>query len=195
MKAAGISICTVVIGCSAGGIDALFRLLGGLPATFGLSFIVVQHLPDQVDSKLVEIFRWRLDLEVREAQDKEDIRPSTLYFAPPGYHLSVESDRSFSLSREEHVHHARPSIDLLFESAADAFGPALMGILLTGANEDGAAGLKRIAEAGGRTVVQSPAEAQVPIMPEAALRLFQPDHVLPLQDIRRLLVELDEAGC
>lgn len=186
---------TVVIGSSAGGIDALLQLLGGLAADFSLSLTAVQHLPDRVDSRLVEVFDARLAIAVKEAQDKECIAPGTLYFAPPGYHLSIEADCSFSLSREEPVNHARPSIDLLFESAADVFGDALMGVLLTGANADGAQGLKRIAEAGGRTVVQSPAQAQVAIMPEAALRLFTPDHILPLEGIRRLLVDLDKAGC
>lgn len=190
-----LRICTVAIGSSAGGIEALLKLLVGLPADFCLSLIVVQHLPDRIDSRLAEVFGARLSFAVKEAQDKESIAAGTLYFAPPGYHLSVEADRSFSLSREEPVNHARPSIDLLFESAADAFGAELMGILLTGANEDGAQGLRKIAEAGGRTVVQSPAQAQVATMPEAALRLFTPDHILPLQGIRQLLVDLDKAGC
>lgn len=188
-------ICTVVIGSSAGGIAALLQLLGGFSSAFRLTVIAVQHLPDRNDSLMVQLFEERLGMPVREAQDKEDIRAGTVYFAPPGYHLSIEADRSFSLSREEPVNHARPSIDLLFESAADAYGPALMGILLTGANYDGALGLKRIAETGGSTVVQSPAQAQVATMPEAALRLFTPDHILPLEGIRRLLLELDEAGC
>lgn len=189
------AIRTVVIGSSAGGIDALLRLLGGFQTDYSPSIIAVQHLPDRNDGRLVEIFAARMDMAVKEAQDKEAIARGTLYFAPAGYHLSVEQDRSFSLSREERVNHARPSIDVLFESAADAFGPELMGVLLTGANHDGAQGLKRIYENGGLTVVQSPAQAQVATMPEAALRLFTPDHILPLEGIRRLLVKLDDARC
>lgn len=195
MSAAAARICTVVIGSSAGGIDALLRVLGGVDCSFAPSIIVVQHLPDRNDARLVEIFAARLGMVVKEAQDKEGIAPGALYFAPAGYHLSLEQDRSFSLSREEPVNHARPSIDVLFESAAEVFGPGLMGILLTGANHDGARGLKKIAESGGITVVQSPAQAQVATMPEAALRLFTPDHILPLEGIRRLLVELDDPGC
>ncbi|MEC5213984.1 two-component system chemotaxis response regulator CheB [Polaromonas sp. CG_9.5] len=182
----------VVIGASAGGVDALMTILPGLSPTFGLPIVVVLHLPEGRPSLLAHIFGLRLSIPVREAADKESIAPSTVYFAPPGYHLSVEADRSFSLSCEAPVHFSRPSIDLLLESAADAYGAALAGILLTGANFDGAAGLAKIKECGGFTVVQNPAQAQVATMPEAALRQHTPDLILDLEDIRSLLPQLEK---
>lgn len=182
----------VVIGASAGGVDALLAVLPGLPSTFSLPIVVVLHVPEGRSSLLAHLFGLRLPIAVREAADKELIAPATVYFAPPGYHLSVEADRSFSLSCEAPVHFSRPSIDLLMESAADAYGPALAGILLTGANFDGAAGLAKIRQCGGFTVVQNPAQAQVATMPEAALRQHTPDLILDLKDIRSLLPKLEK---
>lgn len=181
----------VVIGASAGGVDALLQLLTGLPDRYRLPIVAVLHLPETRDSLLADIFRKRLAIQVHEAADKEAVAPGTLYFAGSGYHLFIEKEKTFSLSCEAPVQYSRPSIDLLMESAADAYGPRLAGILLTGANYDGAAGLARIAERGGLTVVQDPAEAQVATMPEAAIALLQPSLVLPLDGIRRLLLELD----
>jgi two-component system chemotaxis response regulator CheB len=132
---------------------------------------------------------------VVEALDKAVIEAGTLYLAAPGYHLSVEQDRSLSLSLEERLHYSRPAIDYLFESAADAYGPALLAVLLTGANQDGARGLAHVKRLGGLTVVQDPAEAQVATMPDAALALQQPDHILTLHGIGRLLVELEGTSC
>ena len=185
----------VVIGASAGGVQALLALLADLPVSFRLPIVAVLHLPDNRDSELAEIFEHRLSMAVREAADKESIAPATLYFAGSGYHLSVEMDRSFSLSCEAPVHYSRPSIDVLMESAADAYGASLAGILLTGANIDGAAGLANIGQRGGLTVVQDPAEAQMPTMPEAAIRKRQPDLILTLDGIRRLLLKLDGTSC
>jgi two-component system, chemotaxis family, protein-glutamate methylesterase/glutaminase len=185
----------VVIGASAGGVQALLTLLSDLPASFRLPMVAVLHLPDDRDSELAEIFQHRLAITVREAADKESIAPATLYFAGSGYHLSVEMDRSFSLSCEAPVHYARPSIDVLMESAADAYGAGLAGILLTGANFDGAAGLAKIRQRGGLTVVQDPVEAQVRTMPEAAIRKRQPNLILTLDGIRRLLLQLDNPSC
>jgi len=185
----------VVIGASAGGVHALLSLLSGLPDNFRLPVVAVLHLPNDRDSRLAEIFRQKLSIAVREAADKEKIAPATLYFAGPGYHLSVEMDRSFSLSCEEPVHYARPSIDVLMESAADAYGASLAGILLTGANFDGAAGLARIRQQGGLTVVQDPAEAEVATMPKAAILKLQPSLILTLDGIRSLLLNLDKNLC
>ncbi|HYW58093.1 MAG TPA: chemotaxis protein CheB [Polaromonas sp.] len=182
----------VVIGASAGGVQALLALLSGLPAKFSLPIIAVLHLPKERDSRLADVFQQRLPMTVREAGDKEAIAPSTLYFAGSGYHLSIEMDRTFSLSCEEPVNYSRPSIDILMESAADAYGARLAGVLLTGANFDGAAGLARIKQRGGITAVQDPAEAQVATMPEAAIRKLKPNLILPLDDMRRLLVQLDQ---
>ncbi len=127
---------------------------------------------------------------MREAADKQAIEPGTVYFAPSGYHLLVENDMSFSLSCDPREHFSRPSIDVMMDSAADAWGPGLAGVLLTGANEDGAAGLSRVGKAGGLTVVQDPAEAQSSTMPQAAIDLKSPDFVLPLKDIKTLIARL-----
>ena len=182
----------IVIGASAGGFEALLAILGGLPATYPMPIAVVLHLPDNHDSRLAELFGYRLALRVREARDKESLAPGILYFAPSGYHLSIETDRSFSLSCEERVSYARPSIDVLFASAADAYGKSLAAILLTGANYDGAAGLSGTQLAGAMTIVQDPASAEVPTMPEAALRRMKPDLILPLAEIHSLLCRLGE---
>jgi two-component system chemotaxis response regulator CheB len=182
----------VVIGASAGGVHALLALLSGLPERFSLPIIAVLHLPQERDSRLANVFQQRLGMAVREAADKEPIAPSTLYFAGSGYHLSVEMDRTFSLSCEEPVNYSRPSIDVLMESAADAYGTGLAGLLLTGANFDGAAGLARIKQRGGLTAVQDPAEAQVATMPRAAIRKLKPNLILTLDGIRQLLIQLDQ---
>jgi len=181
----------VVIGASAGGVHALLALLSGLPERFSLPIIAVLHLPQERDSRLADVFQQRLGMAVREATDKEAIAPSTLYFAGSGYHLSIEMDRTFSLSCEEPVNYSRPSIDVLMDSAADAYGPSLAGVLLTGANFDGAAGLARIKQRGGLTAVQDPAEAQVATMPQAAIRKLKPNLILTLDGIRQLLIQLD----
>lgn len=181
----------VVIGGSAGGLEAMMRMLSGLPAGFRLPLIALLHLPGDGDSKLADVFGARLAIPVQEAVDKTRIAPGTLYLAPGGYHLLVEQDYSLALSCEAPVHHSRPSIDVLMESAADAWGERLMGILLTGANDDGADGLARIGEAGGLTVVQDPQEAAMPTMPRAAIRRRAPDLVLTLDRIRALLLELN----
>lgn len=181
----------VVIGTSAGGLAALSVLVAGLEATFRLPLLVVQHIPSGVPTQLAEIFQRKTGLHVKEADEKERVRGGTLYFAAPGYHLLVEQDASLSLSQDDSVHFSRPSIDVLFESAADAWGERVAGILLTGANEDGAAGLEAIHRAGGLTIVQDPDEAEVDSMPRAALQRFAPDYILPLRDIHRLLRELE----
>jgi len=169
----------IVIGASAGGLQVLLPLA------------VVLHLPDDRNSRLAELFQQRLALRVREAEDKDAILPGSLYFAPPGYHLLVEDDFTLSLSRDEPVQFSRPSIDVLFESAADALGEQVCGILLTGANQDGASGLHALAQNRGITVVQSPQSAEVPTMPEAALKRFHPDFVLDVPGIHLLLIELE----
>jgi two-component system chemotaxis response regulator CheB len=182
----------VVIGASAGGFEALLAVLKGLPASYPMPLVVVLHLPENHESRLAELFGLRLPLRAREARDKESLAAGTVYFAPSGYHLSIESDRSFSLSCEDRVSYARPSIDVLFASAADAYGKSLAGILLTGANHDGAAGLAGMRVAGALTIVQNPATAEVSTMPEAALRRMTPDLILPLAEINSLLHRLGQ---
>lgn len=185
----------IVVGASAGGVEALLSVFGALAPGFNLPIIAVLHLPDERRSQLAEVFDRRLAIPVVEARDKETIQPGTLYFASPGYHLSVEHDHSLSLSQEERVHHSRPAIDYLFESDADAYGPNLLAILLTGANQDGARGLAQVKQRGGTTVIQDPAEARVAVMPMAALALHTPDHILTLSRIGDLLASLEPSPC
>jgi two-component system chemotaxis response regulator CheB len=185
----------IVIGASAGGVEALLNILSPLREGFVLPIIVVLHLPEARRSQLAEVFARRVAMPVLEAIDKTRVEAGTLYFAGPGYHLSVEQDRSFSLSLEPRVHHSRPAIDFLFESAADAYGPTLAAVLLTGANQDGARGLAQVKQHGGLTIVQDPEEAQIATMPQAALDLHQPDHILPIRGIGRLIVELEQIAC
>lgn len=177
----------VAIGASAGGIDAVFTLLQGLQPPLDAAVIVVLHLPPQHDSHLVQVFGHRTGVPVREAEPRAPVRPGAVYVAPAGYHLLVEHDRTFSLSCDAPVLFSRPSIDVLFESCAEAYGPQLLGMILTGANEDGAAGLAAVKRLGGVAAVQDPAEAAHPTMPAAALEAAQPDFVLPLPALRGLL--------
>ncbi|WP_315130318.1 chemotaxis protein CheB [Achromobacter marplatensis] len=165
----------IVIGGSSGAIDALNTLLPALPAGLDAAVVVVLHLPRDRRSLLVDIFRERCALTVQEAEDQLWMRPGHLYFAPPDYHLLVDRGPRLALSVGAPVYFSRPSIDVLFESAADCYGEKLLGVLLSGANEDGAAGLAAIHAAGGRTIVQAPASAAMPTMPEAALAR-QPAH-------------------
>ena len=187
----GRRVDAVVIGGSAGSVDALIQLLPALPEGFTLPVFCILHMPQDRDSRLAELFNERLPVPVREAVDKEAIVAGTVYFAGPGYHLSVERDFTFSLSCEPPVHYARPAIDLLMESSAEAYGDGLVGILLTGANHDGADGMARIRASGGFTVVQDPMDAQVATMPLEAIRRCNPHLVLPLARIRALLPLLE----
>jgi two-component system chemotaxis response regulator CheB len=180
----------VVVGASAGGVEALSVILPALPDDTRAAVFVVLHLPRDRPSLLVDIFGRKCALNVREAEDKEPVDPGTVYFAPNNYHLLLERGPQLALSVDDLVHHSRPSIDVLFESAADVYRNRLLGILLTGANEDGALGLAAIHGAGGITVVQDPATAHSRQMVAAALRLRTPDHVLPLQGIASLLATL-----
>jgi two-component system chemotaxis response regulator CheB len=189
---AGRNIAALVIGASAGGIDALLTLLPALPPGFALPVVCILHLPGDRDSRLAELFDERIALPVREAADKQPVEPGTVYFAVPGYHLSIEHDFHFSLSCEPPVNFARPAIDVLMESAADAYGPRLAGVLLTGANQDGADGMARIRTSGGLTIVQDPHEAQAPAMPTHAIRRAHPHLVLPLARIAALLPMLEK---
>jgi len=186
------SIQAIVIGASAGGIDALLGILGGLPASFKPPILVAVHLAEDRESRLTAVFRPRVALPVREAIDKTAIEPGTVHFACAGYHLLVERDHTLSLSCEPPVHYSRPSIDLLMESAADVYGAGLVGILLTGANRDGAYGLARVKQMGGLTVVQDPRQARVAIMPQAAIDYLRPDLILPLNEIHTLLLTLEK---
>lgn len=180
----------VVIGASAGAIDALAAILPVLPAAYPLPILVAIHLPPDQNSVLVEIFGPKCRVEVREAEDKEPIRPGTVYFAPPDYHLLVETDRRLSLSSEEPVLFSRPAIDVLFESAADAYSDSLIGVVLTGASRDGAQGLRAIQAVGGAALVQRPDRAHSPAMPQAALDACPGARALSLDEIAAYLLEV-----
>ena len=179
----------IVIGASAGALEALSQVLPALPGGFPLPIMVVVHLPADKKSIFAELLRARCAIDVREAEDKEVMQPATAYFAPPDYHLLAESDGSLSLSADEPVLYSRPSIDVLFESAAEVYGGRLIGIILTGANNDGAAGVRAICAAGGRVIVQNPATAFASAMPEAAIEACSTAEVLLLDEITQRLVQ------
>lgn len=160
----------IVIGASAGAVEALSRLLPPLPASFPLPILIVVHLPADKKSVMADLFRAKCHMQVHEAEDKQAIEPGTIYFAPSDYHILVEKNGTISLSSEEPVLFSRPSIDILFETAADAYGETLIGIILTGANNDGAEGLRAVMASGGQALVQSPALAHARYMPEFALK-------------------------
>lgn len=159
----------IVMGGSAGSLEALSRILPLLPENFSVPILIVVHLPPDKKSVLAELLRNKCKLEVHEAGDKEPIRGGHVYLAPPDYHLLVEPGGYTSLSYDAPQLFSRPSIDVLFESAADVYGPRLIAAILSGANNDGAKGLKVVAGEGGLTLVQSPGDAYSPTMPEAAL--------------------------
>jgi two-component system, chemotaxis family, protein-glutamate methylesterase/glutaminase len=183
----------VVIGTSAGGLKALRTLLIPLPASFRLPVMVVQHISASSDGFWIEMLNNACPLTVKEADEKEAIRPGHVYIAPPNYHLLVEDNRVFSLSTDWRVNYARPSIDVLFESAAMAYRSKLIGIVMTGSNNDGANGLKAIKEAGGLTIAQDPATAEAAYMPECAIAATRVDHILPLEKILNLLLTIDRS--
>jgi two-component system chemotaxis response regulator CheB len=178
----------VVIGASWGGLSALTRVLAGLPPDFPIPVVIAQHRDvDAEDELLGTLLARHTPLAVIDADDKAPLASGTVLLGPPGYHVLVTDEGCAELSVDEPVQFARPSIDVLFETAADAFGPGAIGVLLTGANADGAAGLAAIAQRGGYTIVQDPADAERPEMPRAALAAMTPDVVAPLADIAGLL--------
>ena len=183
----------VAIGASAGGVQALLQILPSLPARYPLPVLVVVHVPPDRSNALVPLFQSKCQVEVKEAEDKEPVLPGVVYFAPSDYHLLVEADGSLSLSSDELVNHSRPSIDVLLESSADAFGPALAGVVLTGANCDGALGLRAILDAGGVAVVEDPETAYASMMPAAALRACPSADVMKLDAIAPYLLSLGTA--
>jgi two-component system, chemotaxis family, protein-glutamate methylesterase/glutaminase len=181
----------VVIGASAGGIEALNVLLPALSQYLRPPVFIVVHLPRDQPSMLADIFSKKCAVPVREAQDKETVASGTVYFAPANYHLLIDRGPQLSLSADDLVHHSRPSVDVLFESAADIYKNRLLGVILTGANEDGASGLAAVHDAGGVTVVQRPDTAQAPNMALSALKLRPADWVLTLDEIAAMLRTLD----
>ena len=180
----------IVIGTSWGGLHATEVILGGLPSNFGTPIALVQHRSFNADGTMVKLLQNATKMRVREAEDKDLIERDTLHIAPPGYHLLID-DHAFALSTEGPVGHSRPSIDVFFESAADAYEDRLIGVLLTGANDDGASGLLRIRERGGLTVAEDPRSAEIPTMPAAAIAAGAAMKVLHLEGIAAFLGALD----
>lgn len=179
----------VVVGTSWGGLSALSAVVAGLPSTFALPIVVVQHRSRDAAGLLAELLQVRTRLCVEEVDDKRPILPGHVFIAPPNYHLLVERG-FFSLTTDAPVRYSRPSIDVTFASAADEYGARTIGIVLTGANEDGALGLRRVADRGGLAIVQDPATAESAIMPQAALRLVPQALAVPLERIAGKLVSV-----
>lgn len=180
----------VVIGTSAGGVTALSRILSRLPKDFRLPVMVVIHVPPDKPSIMSSLFRGKCGAPVKEIEDKEEIVDGTVYFAAPDYHMLVEPSKRLSLSMDERVFHSRPSIDVLFESASHCFGDSLIGVILTGANEDGANGLNAVERVGGVAIVQTPQEAEHQEMPRAAIEKCKSARVMTLEEIANYLVEV-----
>ena len=179
----------VVIGGSAGSVDALSSILSSLPAAFPVPVIAVIHIPPDTKSLLPEILQTHCALIVREIEDKIPAAAGHVYIAPPDYHVLPEKDGTLSLSAEEEVLFSRPSIDVLFETAADAYGADLVGVIMTGANEDGAKGLRCIVNAGGMALIQDPASAYAPMMPRAAEKACPDAPLMTLKQIGLFLAQ------
>lgn len=180
----------VVIGSSAGGLNALKTIFLSLDKHFPFPVIVVQHMSPDADNYLATFLNSLEKIRVKEADEKEIPKAGVAYIAPPNYHLLIEHNGSFTLTVGERVNYARPSIDVLFETAAETYGDGLIGIILTGANNDGSAGLKKIKALGGTTIVQDPDEAESDTMPRAALEMAKPHHVFKLNEIATFLNSL-----
>lgn len=187
------AVAALVAGGSAGALEAFSRLFAGLPEDFTVPIVIVLHRPRRDYSELPSALAAALGRPVREPQDKEPLAGATIYLAPADYHLLIDRDSAFALSVDAPVNFSRPSIDVLFESAADALGARLAGILLSGANADGAQGLQAIEAAGGRSFIQFPDDAANPAMPNAAIAACRYAWVLPTRELRERLLEL--AGC
>ncbi len=182
----------IVIGLSSGGMSALKLIFSVLPADFKTPVIIVQHISARSDNQWIKLLNDKSNLYIKEADEKEKIENGKVYIAPPNYHLMIERDKTFSLTIDERVSFARPSIDVLFESAAEVYKNKLIGVILTGSNNDGTNGLKRIKGCGGLTIVQDPKTAESAYMPASAIATLKPDYILPLKDITNLLIEIDK---
>jgi two-component system chemotaxis response regulator CheB len=178
----------VVIGASAGGLHALSEILKELPVSFPVPVIVIQHRSKEERMLLEQVLQLKCIIQIKQADEKENIMNGTVYFAPADYHLLVEKNRSFSLSSDAPVNFSRPSIDVTFETAAEAFGNELIGIILTGSSKDGAAGIEAIKKRGGITIAQNPVGAQFPFMPQAAINTGSVQYIFELEEIASFLL-------
>lgn len=180
----------VVIGVSSGGMKALKAIFSALPGDLNIAIMIVQHLSPRSDKEWIRLLNAQSNLNIKEADEKEKIEKGNVYIAPPNYHLLVEKNKTFSLTIDERVNFARPSIDVLFESAADAYRNKLIGMILTGSNHDGTKGMKQIKKNGGLTIAQDPESAESATMPAAVIAEIQVDYILPLNGIIDLLIQL-----
>jgi two-component system chemotaxis response regulator CheB len=181
----------IVIGVSAGGLHALAQIIPALPKGYPLAVVIVQHRLNDHNDFLAQYLNNLSELEVKEPQALESILPSHIYVAPAGYHLLIERNKTFSLSVDPPICYSIPSIDVLFQSAALCYQTKLIGLILTGANSDGADGIKAIKEYGGFTIVQEPSTAEVDFMPKAAINNTDVDHIIPLKQIGIFLKQLE----
>jgi two-component system, chemotaxis family, protein-glutamate methylesterase/glutaminase len=177
----------IIIGCSAGGLQVLAQLLSELPASYAFPVIVIQHRANEHIFLLEEVLQTRCRIKIKQADEKERIVAGVVYIAPPGYHLLIENDLTFSLSSDVPVKHSMPSIDVSFESAAIVFEHKLVAIILTGASDDGAYGIRTVRKHGGITIAQDPSEAQFPYMPKAAIDTGAVRSVMSLKEIALVL--------
>jgi two-component system chemotaxis response regulator CheB len=180
----------IVIGVSAGGFFALIGILAELPADFPLPIVVIQHRSKDEGVLLEDVLQSKCKIRIKQADEKEQIEGGLVYIAPADYHLLIEKNRSFSLNCDAPINFSRPSIDVLFETAAEVYGDKLIGIILTGANKDGAAGIEAIKKLGGITVAQNPASANFPVMPKAAIDTGSVQYVFELEEVKNFLLDL-----
>ena len=180
----------IVIGVSSGGLKALKIIFSALPSGFAIPIIVVQHIGPLSENSWIKLLNDSCIIPIKEADEKEKIVTGNIFIAPSNYHLLIEKDRTFSLTIDERVNFARPSIDVLFESAAEAYKEKLIGIILTGANNDGTKGVKRIKECGGIVIIQDPETAESSYMPASAIAAVQPDYIQALDQIGQLLIKI-----
>ncbi|MEP6594498.1 MAG: chemotaxis protein CheB [Ginsengibacter sp.] len=183
----------IVMGTSAGGLFALSGLLEKLPLDYPGPVMVVQHRSKDQRNLLEEVIQSKCKIKVKQADEKESIQSGFVYIAPPDYHLLIENDKTFSLSSDDQVRFSRPSIDVLFETAAIVFKDTLIAIILTGASNDGAAGIVAVKKYGGLTIAQDPAEAQFPFMPKAAIETNEVKHIWTLSEIQNFLLKISSA--
>lgn len=183
----------LVIGGSAGSLSVVLELLPYLKKDWEVAIMIIFHRKDD-DGTLVDILSHRTQFVVKEVEDKEEIKPYVIYLAPTDYHVLVEKDKSFSLDYSEKINYCRPSIDATFESAADVYGKALVALLLSGANADGVDGLKAVGKNGGLVIVQDPATAEVPYMPQQAIKKVDVDIVMRREDIENTIEKLYSAS-
>ncbi len=182
----------VVIGASSGGMNALRTILPVLPAGFNMPIVIVQHISATSNSYWIEMLNNLCKIHIKEADEKEKIQSGYAYIASPNYHLLIERDETLSLSADKRINFARPSIDVLFESAAEVYKESLVGIILSGANSDGTEGIRRIKEYGGLVIAQDPATAASAVMPSSAIQKSAVDHILSLQRITEILMEINK---